>query len=431
MQVPNNSHIAKLVVALNYSQVELYSRIVLLKYPQSIEAHLAIAWAAMKVEFYSAAKIHFATVHKLAAEKQIALEETAAALSIPLLDVDLLRQLPITKSHPLSENTIPSAPQYLLIKAWGYGFWSDVLHVLGGLMLAEMTDRTPVIHWGSNSLYHVSEEVNSFELFFEPVGAPMSSLLGSGLSCFPPKWNDQNLMQENHQKSSGEWSKISALMLLPRKETICVMDYYIGVLNLMPYIPQDSPMAGLTIDEVYQYLMAKYLKVKPHLITQADEFYHQNLSKKSYLGIHVRGSDKVSEFKVVDQLHSTYQKLIEEYLSQLPADSNIFLMTDDKRLLDAYQQQFQHRMVTTDCMRTNSRIGVHYQANENIISSANEVIVDTLVAARAQYFIGNGYSNPSIFVRFLGRWDEGQIHLIGGNRMHYHNTHLYKTIDVN
>src|SRR5215469_16394010 len=36
----------------------------------------------------------------------------------------------------------------LLIKAWGAGFWSDVSHVFGGLLLAEVTGRKPVVHWG-------------------------------------------------------------------------------------------------------------------------------------------------------------------------------------------------------------------------------------------------------------------------------------------
>jgi len=34
--------------------------------------------------------------------------------------------------------------QFLVIKAWGYGFWSDVSHVLGCLLLAEITGRIPV-----------------------------------------------------------------------------------------------------------------------------------------------------------------------------------------------------------------------------------------------------------------------------------------------
>ena len=34
-----------------------------------------------------------------------------------------------------------SSPRYLLIKAWGYGFWSDLDHVLSMLLLADLIAR--------------------------------------------------------------------------------------------------------------------------------------------------------------------------------------------------------------------------------------------------------------------------------------------------
>ena len=81
-------------------------------------------------------------------------------------------------------------------------------------------------------------------------------------------------------------------------------------------------------------------------------------------------------------------------------------------------------------LRTDTNKGVHYQAGDQIRRSAEEVIVDTLIARNAGRFVGNGYSNPSIFVYYLGQWQKGSCQLIGGNRMQHYNTHLYKTIRV-
>jgi hypothetical protein len=36
--------------------------------------------------------------------------------------------------------------RYLLIKAWGFGFWADLDHVLGALLLADLTRRVPVVY---------------------------------------------------------------------------------------------------------------------------------------------------------------------------------------------------------------------------------------------------------------------------------------------
>src|SRR4051812_28856508 len=37
------------------------------------------------------------------------------------------------------EGAAPGGKRYLLIKAWGEGFWSDMFHVVGCLLLSEIT----------------------------------------------------------------------------------------------------------------------------------------------------------------------------------------------------------------------------------------------------------------------------------------------------
>ena len=59
--------------------------------------------------------------------------------------------------------------RFLLIKAWGYGFFSDLDHVLGCLLLAEMTGRTPVTHWGTNSLFRIDSGTDAFRSYFSPL----------------------------------------------------------------------------------------------------------------------------------------------------------------------------------------------------------------------------------------------------------------------
>ena len=80
--------------------------------------------------------------------------------------------------------------KFLLIKAWGFGFWSDMDHVLGGLLLAEITGRMPVVHWGRNSLFSDDPARNAFDEFFEPVSAMrIDDLIRADFTYFPPKWS--------------------------------------------------------------------------------------------------------------------------------------------------------------------------------------------------------------------------------------------------
>ena len=40
--------------------------------------------------------------------------------------------------------------RYIVAREWGFGFWSDMGHILSVLLIAEITGRIPVIHWGNN-----------------------------------------------------------------------------------------------------------------------------------------------------------------------------------------------------------------------------------------------------------------------------------------
>ena len=103
-------------------------------------------------------------------------------------------------------------PKYLLIKAWGYGFSSDMDHVVGQLLLAELTGRTPVVHWGANTLFGAQDIANAFELYFRPVsGATQDGLSAWGQSFFPAKWTAATLRDENVNKFQGPGSRTSAL----------------------------------------------------------------------------------------------------------------------------------------------------------------------------------------------------------------------------
>ena len=59
--------------------------------------------------------------------------------------------------------------RFLLIKPWSYRLWSDVEHVLGQLLIAEITDRIPIVYWPTHCLHNGFFHTNGFELYFEPV----------------------------------------------------------------------------------------------------------------------------------------------------------------------------------------------------------------------------------------------------------------------
>jgi hypothetical protein len=305
------------------------------------------------------------------------------------------------------------ADRFLLIKAWGYGFWSDVSHVLGQLLIAEVSGRIPIVHWGANSLFGDAAAENAFDLYFEPVSAlGVEALRDARLRIWPPKWHQGNLLSGEVNKWQGPFSRLAGLYLLGRPEELVVSDFFTSIFELQPWIPKDSPLHGLTVGRLYAQLLAKYLRPRPELAAEVEAFYSKHLADADFIAVHARGSDKRKERQDLDETNRQYPGLIDELRTQHGIE-RIFLMTDDAHLQDRYLSLYGDDLVCTDCQRTDTHEGVHLQAERNRRRLGVEVAVDVYLAARGKVFIGNAWSNPSQMVRYLKPWPPGHAILIG------------------
>ncbi|MFH1020476.1 MAG: hypothetical protein V1782_07685, partial [Pseudomonadota bacterium] len=107
----------------------------LLRSPEDPNALNCLGWIASAINLPQTARFYF--------QKTI---DLAPHWELPKINLNLVK-----KSGNLTNRN--KNEKFLLIKAWGFGFWSDVSQILGQLLLAELTNRTPIIHWGSNSLF--------------------------------------------------------------------------------------------------------------------------------------------------------------------------------------------------------------------------------------------------------------------------------------
>lgn len=315
--------------------------------------------------------------------------------------------------------------KFLLIKAWGLGFWSDVSHVLGQSLIAEITGRIPVVHWGTNSLFGDDTGSNAFEFYFEPLSAvAIDDLKREDFDFWPSKWNHSNLEEGEINKWTGPYSRVAGLYLLGRSERVVVSDFYTGVIDLRPWIPPDHHLYGLSIDELCSYLVRRYLRPRQEILDEVDEFYRRHLVSSDFISVHARGSDKAMEMQDLAAVNRQYHEIIRRRLTA-EGDCRLFLMTDDSRVLNHFVDLYGNRVVTTNCQRTNNEEGIHYQPVPNRRRLGMEVMVDVYLAAKGRAFVGNGFSNPSLVVRYLKDWVEGDVSLIGRNMYHTYNTVLH------
>jgi predicted O-linked N-acetylglucosamine transferase (SPINDLY family) len=314
--------------------------------------------------------------------------------------------------------------KYMLIKAWGYGFWSDLDHVAAGLLLAEITGRKPIVHWGTNSLFRNPDSVNAFEGFFEPVSAlSLDALQRDGLSFYPAKWHQGNLTQEDNQKWAGEGSRLSGLYMLRRDEDVVVSDFHTKVNDLIPWIPEGSPLSGMDRSQLYRHLFAKYIRLQPALQARVDQQANAMFAGKQWLAVHMRGSDKVKEMAHLDAINQAYWSSIDKILQVNPG-LNIFLLTDSDQLLAEFKQRYGDKVFSLDCVRSSNDQGVHY-AGHSGMELGEQVILDSWLAARCDMFLGNGGSNVSVGVRHLKDWRQGTFFLLGNDFLGERNMMLH------
>jgi hypothetical protein len=298
-------------------------------------------------------------------------------------------------------------------------------HVAGQLLLAELTGRTPLVHWGSNSLFKTDGVDNAFEQFFQPVShASIDHVAAAAESVFPPKWTPATLRAVDINKAQGPWSRISCLQLLARDEDLVVNDFHGKIYDLLPWIEPGSEFHGLDYAAVYRRIFDKYIRLQPALAARIDAFQARHMTGRRWLAVHVRGSDKVAELSSLAVVNSLYHQRIEREIDADPS-IGIFLLTDSEHFAREYRERYGDRILAADVARTSGLVGVHY-GDHGGRKLGEEVAMDTWLAARCDGFLGNGASNVSTAVRHLKAWAPGSFQLIGNDFLMVPNTLLHR-----
>lgn len=314
--------------------------------------------------------------------------------------------------------------RFILIKSWGKGFWSDVDHVVGGLLLAEMTGRTPVIHWGPNCLFTAPGIDNAWPRYFEAINElAIDSVTGDDQTYFPSKWSASNLCEENLNLWQGPGSRVTNLSFLNRPETVVVADFHVSVAALVPWVETTSPLHGKSPAQLYRHLTQKHLRPQARIVEQVDAFHAKHLTGALYLAVHIRGADKHHEQRALAQINQRYT----EQIDRLAPDTRwkIFLLTDDHSIADAMLSRYGERLIMTHSERSTDAIGVHSRPGEGV-RRGEEVLIDTLLATRADRFVGNGASNVSAAVVHLKDWANDDLVLLAPIRQYRTMPVLYR-----
>lgn len=308
--------------------------------------------------------------------------------------------------------------RYLVARSLGYTFLTEIFHVLGALLLAEITDRQPCVLWGENSLFHEEGSDNAFPRLFNGIGTELLPFLRAAPAdeIFPGKWHAAGLDAASVDVSTpphrGGDGQMAALWLLNRPERVVVCDYPIGVIDLLAWLPDDHPLSDLSIDEVVRRLIAKFLVPNWRIRDRVAELMSRLEGRRTF-AVHIRGAATPEGRRRLDAVNRQYPPVVEQAIAK---DYAIWLVTEHRPIVDEYKARFGEAIFSQESLR----------AEEGASDRAEAIMSDVLVAASCDRFVGNGASNLSCLVDFLMEGDEARKHLFVPNKNRGRFLNLYE-----
>lgn len=354
--------------------------------------------------------------------------------------------------------------KFILIKAISHNLWRNIHHLTELLLVAELTDRIPIVYWGTNCLYKKEIYNNAFELYFEPISPyNIYDVIHPELTYYPPIWKYDNLTSDDPDKERLKYRNIGDMM--GSNADVVVSDANIYVSRIIPFIHKEHPTYGMTPLQIYRYLFNKYLKLKPDIQTKIQQYYNNNIKSAghvlavhmpsdftldiytqiqkynnmmvyhplnlSLLGENKKIKDRRDHFLVDETIHlheivrlfdvtqsgDPYKILNPEIRSMLKRFNidKIYLITDREDIVEEYKKSFDSLLIYNNYERipkNDSRKAEFLENHLNKRSKGIEILLDTYIASMCDFFIGYGFSNLSYGVTHLKNWSDTNIKLI-------------------
>ena len=308
-----------------------------------------------------------------------------------------------------------TAGRVLVAKAWGYGFWADMVHLLGAFLLAEMSGRIPVVAWGTESNYWFPGAGNIFDRFFAPVSTlSVQDVAASARTVFPRKWRPETLGDEPVNLWRGPGSRLYGMTLLPRTDDVVVCDFVMPAQSFCRWLPSDHPLHGRDVRTVFRNLIRRHLLPRPEIADGVAAFRRAHLNRGPVLAVHQRNLNKAHDEPNLAAINQAITDTADRQMAAMDART-LLLITDSDAAVAHYRARFGDRMVTTDVLRPADETKPIFLSRDtgHKERAVRDILFDSYLAASCDAFVGNGSSAVSAAVGLLKDWPEDRLHLFG------------------
>jgi hypothetical protein len=314
--------------------------------------------------------------------------------------------------------------KYLIVKgSGGRGLGDRLRALLVAILYARLTGRILHVDWrdraygdGTQDLFH-----NLFLLRDVPHVAEMPSVE----SVWPPSWagrlhlsSDAIRTLDGAASDGSDWNHMEAvkrystdLSSLDYPQDAVVMWDFVQFVKLRPYVPSLYPTVSfLSDDAVLSRLLADHLDPVEKIRVRMEDYAGQHFEGRYVVGIHVRYTQESQRARTTPTI-SQYLRVGESALRAAPDGALLFLSTDNKSMLELFEQHFGSEIVLwREKWFPPAGEPIHKNPScPEFIESAMDAVVDLRLLAACNSLVVLGNSSFSIIARLWSGLPEEKV----------------------
>jgi hypothetical protein len=264
------------------------------------------------------------------------------------------------------------------------GFFAYVTFVINQLIYAEKKRLLPVVYFGPrsgdgpNAFYDSAMGGNSWDYYFEPVAGwtydEIRALVDSPASSI----SEKDLVRLSREE----------LWYLHREDPDSVYNYPYGYYQ---HLSGDSRSWYARQRRKASGIIERYVRVKPEILSQLDDWVDAHFQGERVLGIHMRGTDKGGAGPVQPHLMRVmtpdmYFPLIDQDSEQWGA-GKIFLATDQRQFVDVLRDRYGERVMALEAIRSSSSVNPFQVSDSKNYLKGKEVLLDCLILSKCDFLL--------------------------------------------
>lgn len=271
------------------------------------------------------------------------------------------------------------------------GFFALFFQVLGHIYQAEQEGLIPIVFLGSNCLYWSDNgydgfQDNAWEYYFEPVS----------------KLTIEDIFEEPLERlkyaSIYEYSRANITHNPPEQYTgtrqgSIAVPANVTVTNCWATFDPGQKEIHEDRRAIFHDLIHRYIHIRPRVTHKITDFYQQNFTNSTVLGVHMRGTERSQEvmgwYRKPHLDEKVYMREVDRFLKQHP-NAKIFLATDTNTTVEKFRKRYQDRLLIYNAQRADEGNSPHLQFGGAELG--DQVLIESILLSKTEFLI-HGISN--------------------------------------